>query len=74
VKLLLYIAIAFILWRIVRSFMRPAPPKNAVGGPAARERVIDPPRGAEIDYSKVQDASYREIRRRGDDETDRPDH
>ncbi|MBC8145227.1 MAG: hypothetical protein H7X80_06545 [bacterium] len=60
-RLILYIAIAFILWRIVRAFMnRAATPKHEIGGKGRNEQRIDPQRGPEIDYSKVRDADWRE--------------
>lgn len=64
-RLLLYLAIGFIIWRIVRALVgRPAPSQRNVAGPHEREQRIDPPRGPEIDYSKVRDAEYRELRSR----------
>ena len=60
-KLIIFIAVAFILWRIVRAYVnRTAKPKTPVGGQQRREERIDPSRGPEIDYSKVRDADWRE--------------
>ena len=61
VRLIIYIAIALILWRIVRAYMNhTTKPKTPVGGAQRREESIDPSRGPEIDYSKVRDADWRE--------------
>lgn len=61
-KFLLYLAIAFIIWRIVVTLSRKgsAPTTQVRGTPPPEER-IEPRRGPEIDYSRVRDAEYREI-------------
>ncbi|HVK38194.1 MAG TPA: hypothetical protein VNA88_06665 [Candidatus Kapabacteria bacterium] len=64
-KFLLYLAIAFIIWRIVVTLSRKgsAPTTQVRGAPPPEERVA-PRRGPEIDYSRVRDAEYREIESR----------
>ena len=64
-KFLLYLAIAFILWRIVTSLSRKgSAPTTQVRGAPPREERVEPRRGPEIDYSRVRDAEYREIETR----------
>jgi hypothetical protein len=71
VRFLLYIAIAFIIWRIVRGMMRPSTPRPTVRTTPREERV-ERGRGIDIDYTRVRDADYREIderQRRRDEES-----
>ena len=69
-RVILLLAIAFILWRIYRTLsQRSAPPSTPVGGRPSSGQV-ERTRPAPIDYSRVRDASYRE-RPRDDDEAGR---
>jgi hypothetical protein len=62
-RLILYLAVAFIIWRIVRSFASSASSHQpTVGGPPPREERLDPQRRVDIDYTKVRDADFRDAR------------
>lgn len=59
-RLILYIAVAYIVWRIVMVYVRKTKsPRQNIGGQRSEER-IDPSRGPDIDYSKVRDAEWRD--------------
>lgn len=72
-KLLLWLAIGFILWRIVRSFTRRTPSAPQVREQQRTEERIESRRGPDIDYSRVRDADYRDVGQRERDERERDD-
>ena len=71
-RLVLYIAIGFILWRIVRALMRKAPPERQIPRETVRNEQVEMPRGPEIDYSRVRDAEWRERESTGRDSSESP--
>jgi hypothetical protein len=61
-RLIITLAVLFILWRIVRTWAnRSAQSKPPVGGAPRREERLDP-RRTDIDYTNVRDAEWRESR------------
>lgn len=69
-KVLLYLALAYLIWQFVKRFLRgggsslsrPDHEKRAEPQRVERRRPASPIGRGAIDYSKVRDADYRDIR------------
>ena len=60
-RLLLYLAIAYIIWRVVRAWARPARSTHDLPRRDRTEQVHHRREPPSIDYGEVRDARYREM-------------